>query len=326
MNATKRAALTIPLLLASGCFSTLTGNEGNFEFYYPADDDILDFNKPLAIGAFLDMEVRDVAEHQPVDLSAASFDDASVLSVLEFADHQLTIEGVGDGGALLSVEGETSGGETLTDSVNMLAATPEVLILNHLCETGDSAYYLTDQRIWVPFELERENGQAIIGYGYYPMTLSSSAASLNESDSNQQWLAFDTGSSAGSADLDSDIDDSVLTMHVAEPADIDGVQDPIAWVLEDIDVGDTNAFFVRPMVGDLAVCQADVAKTVSSDTPEICELRDRDPVDDGSDASYEYGWFEVEGLAQGTCQYTVSYPDAASGAGISEQFSYTIEP
>jgi hypothetical protein len=43
------------LLLTVACQSTLTGNEGNFQFSYDADDWITDFNKPIAVGAYLDI-------------------------------------------------------------------------------------------------------------------------------------------------------------------------------------------------------------------------------------------------------------------------------
>ena len=82
------ASLTVlPALV--GCTSKITGNEGNFEFSYPADDRVADFNNPIAVGAYLDLEVRDVGYQQPVTLSAASTDDESVLMVESFQAHEL---------------------------------------------------------------------------------------------------------------------------------------------------------------------------------------------------------------------------------------------
>jgi hypothetical protein len=112
-------------------------------------------------------------------------------------------------------------------------------------------------------------------------------------------------------------------MDVISEADIDGVVEPIAFVLEDIDVGDVNAFYVLPSWGGVPVCQADVTKTVSSDTPDICDVRDADQADADS---HEFGWFEVEGVAEGTCLYTVTYPTGGGGSGASAQFSYEIQP
>ncbi len=314
------------LVLAIACQSRLTGNEGNFQFSYQADDWITDFNKPIAVGAYLDINVGEVGTFLPIDLTAASYDDPAVLDVVEFQGNTITVEGTGEGLALLQVEGTTQGGEALTDSVNMQAKVPEVLVLWHTCGGEEDGYYLTDQRVWVPFEMQMENSQPVIGYGYYPLTADTDAAELDASESGQQWMAFDTAAIEGTTVLSSDIDDTTLSMNVVAPASIDGVQEPIAGVLEDIDVGDTNPFFVRPMVGDGTICQADVNKVVTSDTPEICTVTDVEYDEGAGDGEHEYGWFEITGVAEGECLFTVQYPDGNDGAGASDQFSYPIEP
>jgi hypothetical protein len=312
----------IPLvaLALAGCQSRLTGNEGNFTFSYWTDDDVVDFNKPIAVGASLDIGVADVDAGLPVTLTSAASDDAALV-VSTFAESTVTVTGAADGGALLSVAGTTAGGEALTDSINLLAATPDVLRLSHGCDATQAAY-LAGQRVWLPFELERENGQSVIGYGYYPLTVDGTAVTLDTAESNETWLALDTVS-VGTATLRSDVDDTTLDLPVVEPGSIDGVAEPIAFVLEDIDVGDTNAFYALPSVAGVSVCQADVEKTVRSDTPDICDVRDSDAADANL---HEYGWFEIEGRAQGTCSYTVTFPDGNGGAGASAQFSYAIEP
>ncbi len=316
-----RVPLAFMAVTILACSSRLTGNEGNFQFSYTADDRITDFNKPIAVGGYLDIEVTDVGALQPIELLAAAFDDVETLDVVSFSGSTITVTGVADGSALLSVEGTTAGGETLTDAINMLAGTPEVLLISHTCE---GSAYLTSQRIWLPFELEKENGQPVIGYGYYPVTLApESSLSLSVDDSGQQYMAFDTTDAPGSATLASTIDDTTLAMTIVTPADITGVDEPTEWVFEDIDVGDTNAFYVLPTTDTDTICQAQVTKIVTSDTPDICTVADIEP----SDAStYEYGWFEVTGVAEGECLFTVTYPEGSGGAGTSAQFSYPIEP
>ncbi len=320
---TKRFTIALVAIVAgTACQSTITGNEGNFRFSYTADDAIGDFNKPVAVGAKLDLRVTAVGTNEAVTLSAASFDDTAVLDVVSTEGSTITIEGTGDGAALLSVEGAAPGGTTLTDSVNMLAAVPEVLSLWHSCTEDDPAYYITSQRVWMPFEMTMANTQPVVGYGYYPVAVDGSATHTS-ADSTQQWMAFDTAATAGTATLTSDIDDTTLTMEVVAPAAIDGIEDPIAGVIEDIDVGDINAFYVRPTVGGVTVCQADITKTVASLTPEICDVRDTNAQ---SIVQYEFGWFEVEGVAEGTCEYSVTFPDGSNGDGVTATFSYPIEP
>jgi len=132
-----------------------------------------------------------------------------------------------------------------------------------------------------------------------------------------------TGDVAESVLMSSTIDDTTLSMEIAAEGQIDGVEEPTAWVIEDIDVGDINAFYTRPLIGDLVVCQSDVVMSVVSDTPDTCAIHEHDPDGNGE---YETGWFAVEGVAEGTCEYTVTYPGGAEGDGVSAQFSYPIEP
>jgi hypothetical protein len=316
----------IALALSVGCTSTITGNEGNFKFSYASDDEVANFNKPVAVGAKLDLKVTDVGGGAPVDLTSAAFDDPTILDVVSFAGNDITITGTGDGSALLEVAGATSLDEELTDSVNMLSAVPEVLKIWHPCEvTAEEAYYLTAQTVYLPFEMEMDNGQPVIGYGYHPVTVGGDgAAAINEDETGAQYLGLDTTATAGTAILTSDIDDTAITMNVVDVGLIDGIEEPVAGVAEDIDAGDTNMFYVRPQVGGVNVCQGDTAKTVTSDTPDICTVEDRDVPD--SDESHEFGWFAVTGVAPGTCKYTVTFAEGNSGAGASGQFEYLIEP
>ncbi len=317
-----RTIIAIAVIAGTACESTVTGNSGNFQFSYNADDRIGDFNKPIAVGARLDISVNDAGLRQAVALATAETDDESVLQVVSIDGNTITLEAVGDGNGLLSVSGTTAEGDELDDSVNLLARTPEVLKLWHPCSTDADAAYVTGQRVWMPWEMEMENSQPVIGYGFWPVTVEGAAAHT-AADSGQQWMAFDTGDTAGTATLTSDIDDTTLAMTVITESEIDGVEEPIAFVWEDIDVGDVNAFHVRPKFGGLTVCQADVVKQVVSLTPDICAVREGPAADPNL---YEYGWYEIEGVGQGTCEYTVTYPNGADGAGVTGTFSHLIEP
>ena len=317
-----RRLIYLAPLLVIGCQSALTGNEGNFQFSYTADDNINDFNKPVAVGAFLDIKVTGVGTFSPVELTAASYDDPTVLDVLEFSGNGLTVQGMGEGLALLEVAGDLDGA-ALTDSVNMQSKVPEVLKLWHTCTLGADAAYLVERDVVVGFEMEMSNSQPVIGYGYYPVSLGGTDASVLSGNQSQIWVAVNTGTTTEVVAMNSDIDGTALSMQVVTEADIDGIEAPTAFVIEDIDVGDTNSFFVRPMTGDLVVCQSDLAVSVTSDTPANCTTGAHDPDGDGE---HETGWFSVTGVAAGTCQYTVTYPGADGGAGVSVQFEYTIEP
>lgn len=324
MHRTKLVTLALALLTAMACDSRVTGNEGNLVFSYDADDNVLDFNKPIAVGASLDLKVAAVGSFTPVTVTSATTDDASVLAVSGTDANRITVTGVGSGEVLLSVEADGPS-EPLTDSVNLTVRVPEVLDLRHSCGPEGGAY-LVDSSLYIPFELKMSNGQPVIGYGYYPVAVSDEALLLRDDTfEGQQYMRFDA-LAPGSVTLTSDIDDTQLDLTLADVADIDGVAEPIAFVLEDIDVGDTNAFYALPSVGGVTVCQANATLEVTSITPTICDVRPTGANASDTDAAYETGWFEVEGLSQGTCTYQVTYPDGNGGAGASAEFTHEIQP
>lgn len=319
----RNAALVITGGWMVACSSAVTGNEGNFVFSYAADDNVLDFNKPVAVGARLDLMVTEVGTRKPVSLTDASTDDPAVMEVVEFGGSQLTIEGVGEGNVLVEVAGTTPAGDELTDSVNMNAAIPQVHKLIHTCDRlADTAAYLTDNDVVMEFEFLKENGQNLIGYGYYPITLTGNALELDAEASGQLWMQLVIGPTPGTVQMVSDIDGTKRTLEVVAPGSIDGVREPVDFVWEDIDVGDTNAFYVLPTVGELVVCQAQTPMEVESLTPEICSVKDTGQTNDNS----EWGWFDVTGVAAGTCEFQVTYPAGNGGAGASATFTYPIEP
>ncbi|HCF56896.1 MAG TPA: hypothetical protein DFS52_02730, partial [Myxococcales bacterium] len=68
----RAAMLVFAAVAIAGCQSMITGNEGNLEFSYRADDEVRDFNKPIAVGAKLDLEVRTNGTRQTVELLEAT--------------------------------------------------------------------------------------------------------------------------------------------------------------------------------------------------------------------------------------------------------------
>jgi len=318
------ALLTFVLMPA--CKSVLTGNEGNLEFTYPADDRVADFNKPIAVGAKLELEVRDAGSRKAVSLTSASTEDDSVLRVVSFSGSKLILEGVSSGGTLVLVEANTTGG-ALGDSVNMLARVPEVMKLANTCVTEASAQYLTGQDIIIPYDFEMSNGQPVIGFGYFPITLEpATGMTLDTTSVDQQWFHFTTGATAQNVTLSNSIDSTTLTLELVEVGSVDGGMLQLDSLLP-AEVGKKRAPYVLPTANGRPICQAQTDYSVVTDSPEVCTVTAivaPDTADLG--VAKEFGWLEVEGLTAGTCNFTVTYTEGAAGVGASSALAVPVNP
>lgn len=343
-QSTFRAVRTALLILAvafvgSACTSRVTGNEGNLSFEYVADDRPLDFNKPIAVGARLELRVREAGSLQLVDrITSAGTDDESVLQVVDISGPTLIVEGVGAGNALIEVEAALASGGVLSDSVNMTARVPEVLDMRHSCTDGDTGTYLVDQNIWLWFDMEMANGQPVIGYGYHPVAFDpGDGMALDETTRNQQWFELLTSDTPQTVTISSEIDETEVTAILVEASDIDGA----------VLIGDYGAlvdvptwYYTLPLRDEARICQANTELTVEVLTPDICEVTL--PVDEPTDEEIassvgaarntegpdetinESGWLRVVGFEVGVCEFSVTYTEGADGAGVETEMSVDI--
>ncbi|MFN7134366.1 MAG: hypothetical protein ACK4N5_19965 [Myxococcales bacterium] len=325
MSRKKLVTLLAAAALVTGCKSRLTGNEGNLEFSYVADDALTDFNKPIAVGAKLDVEVAEVGTRRAVTLQKATSDDAAVLAIAGFSGNKLTLEGKSSGSALIEVEAKRSDDAVVTDSVNMLARVPEVLKLRHTCASGAEAAYLVDHEFLVPFDMEMKNGQPVIGYGYHPVELlPQGALTLDATTKDQSSLHLKSGKERMEATVKSTLDATSLKLFLVQPGDVD------AAVLEGptqagTEIGKSNLFLVRPKVGERMLCQPTLALTAASTTPEICEVKAANTGGDvNENPENKHGWVQVTGKKLGKCEFTVTYAAAKGGAGLTSPFTADI--
>lgn len=304
-------------VLTTGCVSRVTGNEGNLVFSYAADDNLLDFNKPIAVGGRIDLAVTEVGNNKTVSLQTATSDAPKVLEVKASEGSSITLEGVADGNAEISVTARTASAETVSDSVNMTVRAAEVLKLRHACTSATTAHYLVGNLALLPFELERSNGQAVIGYGYYPVSISpDKAMTLETTHKSQQYLWLQMGSSAATITLASTIDSATLTLELVEAGAIDGaLLDGDALATTAI-AGTKKLVHVRPTVGSSPVCGANTEISAVSTAPEVCKVKALSVANEASGVVDAWGWVEVDALAVGKCTFDVSYPKAKAGAGV----------
>ncbi len=317
------AAIAVGLVVASGCMSRQTGKSGNLEFAYAADDDLVDFNKPIAVGAKLDLLVSEAGTHKRVELESAETDDPAILAVDGFNGRTITLEGKSEGISTVNVGAEVPDGSVVEDSIDMSVAVPTVLKMRHYCTSEATGYYLAGQEVWVPFDMELDNGRAVVGYGYFPVDIEpADSAQLDQTTKDQAHLRLTLPSDKQTITLNSTIDDASLELELQEPGDIDGIE----LVTENprVDKGKTGLVYFLPTVGGKPVCQARTSIEAQSETPDICDVSAAEQPEDSQHGANEWGWVSVQGKDGGTCEFTVTYSDANGGAGVSETFSADI--
>ncbi len=315
------------LVFALGCQSQLTGNEGNLVFSYTADDNIGDFNKPIAVGALLEVRVTEAGTRRGVTIDEVMTDDGEVLAVESFSSDRFIIRGAGDGNTLVEVNATGPDGEVVTDSVNMRASTAAALEMWHTCQdqaTRSAQYLAGATEVLMPYDMKNDRSENVIGYGIVPWSQEPvDSLAINGTSKDQAYIHVDIPSTTGTITLTSDLDDTTLTLEVVDPGQIDGTEVNDVSALQSIIAEETRVFHFYPTVGGTRVCQSQVPMTVEEMTPETCEVR---KVDDNPATIIvnESNWVSIKGLAQGDCSFNVVYPDGADGAGATEEFTIPI--
>ena len=159
---------------------------------------------------------------------AASTKDPEVIQVADFTGNTVTLIGSGDGNTLVKVSANDHMGIERDDSVNMMAREVEVLRMEHTCTDDLEGHYLTGHRVRVPFELELNDGNPLIGDGFYPVTDEPAGQiTIDRTVREQEWMIIDTGNQAGVVSLRSDVDATRLDLAIVPPEAIDGGRPPL---------------------------------------------------------------------------------------------------
>lgn len=301
------------------CESRLTGKEGNLEFAYYGTGDVRDFNKPLALGAMLDLRVYEAPNGEDVVVHDADFDPPGVLSVEEIEGNTIVLAGQEHGRTEIRAEAELLDGEIVEDFVDMRAGQASRLELEHYCTAESQALYLTEQEVWLPFSFYDDNDEQLIGYGYHPVELvGDTEASVMADAKDQVHLHLDTGATAGSLSLESTIDDTALQMELVAA---DAIDDMAVEVGSSAQVNHSTTMHFQPQVDGQRVCQPILDFEIENLTPDICDVRFED-VAEGSQLFQELGVIAVEGRQAGECRVRGFLDDQ----DVSVEGSVTIEP
>ncbi|MFP4599533.1 MAG: hypothetical protein ACLFVJ_14840 [Persicimonas sp.] len=328
-------ALSTAALLTAGCDPQISGEQGNLTLTYDKGGSPgATGASPLAVGATLDYSAHLEGEKdKKVSFTSATSSDDSVILVDGVEGGLMTLEGIGEGEAVIDVDADGPDG-AITDAFSLDAATVDALEFAHPCAPEDEAVYLVDHDINLHYKM-RSEGRLAVGYGYYPVTLEpSDGAELTDTTTNGL-LPLQSSAEAGAVTVSSELEDaSEIELTFIEEGDIDGVQ-----VFEEefdlpTSVDNTLDLHLLPTVegllsaveGPVPVCQSDIEIEVANDTPETCELAygSAEGEEDSLFNLYEPNALAVTGKAEGTCEFTVTIPAANDGQGADASFSVDV--
>ncbi|MCB9529265.1 MAG: hypothetical protein H6701_12940 [Myxococcales bacterium] len=291
------AALTLPAL---ACQSEQTGEQGLLRFSYVTDDNPANFNKPVAVGARLDMRIEEAGGlftglRPDPTVTAATTEDEAVIRAAAFTRNVVTFEGIGAGTTKLTVTAtlQSSGnkGKSVEDSVTFRAAVVDDVKLFHTCTLDRAGHYLTNTRgdLWLTYDFFADNAlgnaEPVIGYGHHPITIEPAGSlTLDEASKDQQWFHF-TGypDTPTTVTVRGDAGGDAVTLNFVDPAAVqsarlikftdgcvgDGERDLCAFAGNELGTG----FYLQPLVADdEPVCQADLAFELTVDTPDVCAV------------------------------------------------------
>lgn len=334
MRWTLGGAATLLLIASLGCVSTTTGKEGNLQFSYFTDDNVRDFNKPIAVGARLELKVQESGTGDARDVVIQkAVTEGDALAVADFSGDRVVIEAKAEGSSEIQVEAKVSRtGDVVTDAVDMMARVPTKHILRHTCaESTATGLYMVGQEIWIPFEFKLDNGTDVIGYGYYPVTHEpASALTMKTGTKDQQYIRYTASATPGDVTIASTIQtSSTLKLTLLTEADIDGSK-----LIVDVPIesGKTGAAYVLPTRGGTTICQAVADLTVTTVSTETCEVNRigddselADLINAAANPDRRSGALSVRGIKEGECSFDVTYPKANGGQGITETHKLMIK-
>lgn len=316
------ALVILVAALSQGCISQQTGKSGLLKFTYAADDNILDFNKAIAVGAKLDLTVTAVAGGLPATITAATA-GGTALTIVGFSGNKVTVQAKGEGTSSIDVTARTSEGKTVSDSIDMRGGKALALKLSPGCGGTGTPLYLTNHRIWIPYDLTGVNNTPVIGYGYHPVTISPAAGLALDPTSTAQWAyVYQTGAAPGTVTLTGTLDQKSVAIKLVNEGDINGAKvDVPANTL--VLAGTKAIIYARPMVGTEPLCMADTQFSVASKTTDICTVK---AAAQTPTAATIDGWsfVEITGLKVGVCKFDVTWHRGAGGSGITQTLQVDV--
>lgn len=314
----------IAVLTVAGCPGPQEmGAADNLVFAYDGDDPPPSIETPIAVGSQIDLRVEDPWTGSPLAIDRASIGEEGVIAIVATDRDRVTLRGIGVGRAVLRVTANRDG-ESISDSIELAAAEASRVELGTGCAGGEEGVYLASSRIAIPYELVGADGAPRIGYGP-PLEIAPPSSLVLVGARSTQYLMLRTGSDASRVAITSSIGGARLDLEIVEEASIAGAHLRLEAGGEHVPLGTTRFALLQPYLEDHRVlCQGTLATETFDRSPQICRVVPVRDLRADREIGRTYGWLQITGAAPGSCRFTVRYPNAAGGRGLSLPFRLEV--
>ncbi|MDB4940852.1 MAG: hypothetical protein JWP97_386 [Labilithrix sp.] len=302
-------------LLTPGCYATSTAYDGKLTFAYAAGADFVNFVKPIAPGAKLDVVAFANGTETKLVVIRASSSKPSVLTTALKDDTTVVLTGGVPGVAEITLTARDEQGRELTDRMFFHVQKPETHRLEHACTSEPRAIYVRGATVDVYHALQTADARPVVGYGYAPVTIEPPAdVELVAQPQAGGFYRYRLPSRDARISLTSKVDASRIDVDVVDRATLTEAHLVRADDTRVFEGGSTYAVAQVTGPGNVTVCSQDALTRARSLTPDICTATAR--LDDAPDDENHEQIAEITGLAFGTCRYEITLPELDGGKGV----------
>lgn len=306
------------LLSLIGCDSRQTGEQAKLVFAYTSFDDTTNFNKPIALGATLELRVTEVSNDEEISIQQATL-PPGILEIDGHTQNLVAVRALKPGSAKLSISGKTKDGDPIADAVTLRAAPIAKIELGHTCTEESGAIYQAGlNAIEIPMTKRAENGEFLTGYGVYPVVIEPArGATIDKRSTDAHSITLDLSKAPGRFSLKSTLNKKSLDFELILPAQINGLKLSEFDLTTRTTINQTTWLEFEPTYNAKPICLVNTPIEAKSLTPEICDITtilDHHQREDGSHALNTEGIIKVRGKRFGVCRYEAWLPEASAAA------------
>ncbi len=246
------------------------GKEGNLTFAYASADANTDFNRPLAEGATLQVQIEGPDGERVSQINQASSSNSAVFATGVFAGaaDRILLRAERAGRAELRVNANVSGRGAASDAIDVTVATIGGISAAHRCTDSGEAAYLRGRPIALDYVRQSPSGERLVGEGGCAVDVLSERETLGVG-CNERVLEVEAPQEAGPITLSVQRANRItryqqLVAHVISPElfDFDPVIDPLY-------VGRASDVILRPVTQYWPICTT-LELEVEILTPFVC--------------------------------------------------------